>query len=426
MAGGLLGGFIGYGPYAGGQAGGYGGLLGGGLSPNMGLLSDTLTGLGVGLLSQQASPYPISPLAGVGRGLEYSNQLNQQRRATMQQQLQNQLAQRAADLQGQQFGLQKEQFGIEQQKAQREQQQYDQQQKAIAQFAQEHPDLGAMAQADPGAVFGAIAKQQFLPPTDVQRNYIMDGGDAKWGSLSNYQKFLAQAGANTTTVNMPPQENAFQQKYGMAEGEQAAALPTTAATAQGQINNLDRLQQTVSQLQQSGGNVGALAPLKQKATELSQAFGIDPTKLGLPSDAGPYEQVTAITNQLALQARNTANGQGMPGSMSDADRAFLQSSVPSIKDTPLGLQMKIETARRVAQRQVEAASVWQSGTYPHTQTGWEQFQKDWTAYNQNHPVFDEAFKKAAKNLPNETVPNMPNPNTPPKPMIVPTLPQGFQ
>lgn len=431
--------------------------LGGASNPYIGLLGDTLSGVGIGLLGSQRGQAG----AGVAQGLQYANQLGQQRKGNAFRDDQLKIAQ-------QQLAI-AQQSAAQQQQAFAQQQQQIAAQKAAAQsmfggpqanqagfrpsgagpgasasiasappsqaFAGMDPAqlqiLQQMAQADPGAAMGIAAQQAFPKPLDPSTNMKDYQFYAQQAAQSGQQPMpfndwslqQKRATANNTTLNMAPQESAFQNAYGGAQGKSAAGLADAAATAQGEINNLDALTGAVDQLKSLGGKTGSLAPMQQKATELMQAFNLDPTKVGLPANAGPYEQIEAITNQLTLQARNTANGQGMPGAMSDSDRGFLGKIPPSLSNVPEGLAAKVEIAKRVAGRQVEATSAWQSGKYEHTQAGYEKFQADWTKYNRDHPVFDDAFKKQVYGLANAA----PAPQGAPaqSPMIAPTLPPGF-
>jgi hypothetical protein len=250
------------------------------------------------------------------------------------------------------------------------------------------------AQADPGGALGLAAQQAFPRPVDPSsdmKNYkfYSDQETAAGRQPLPFNDWALQqkrASANMTTLNMPPQENAFQQKYGSAGGEAAGKMMyETIPAAQSRLNQLDALKSAVNALDAVGGDTGKLAPLKNKATALMQSLGMDPQTLGLPADAGPAQAISAITNKLALDARSTADGAGMPGAMSDSDREFLSQTVPNISDTPAGLKMKVEIAGKVAKRQTEAAAKW--AKYPQTQAGWAQFQQDWVAYNQQKPIF---------------------------------------
>jgi len=75
-----------------------------------------------------------------------------------------------------------------------------------------------------------------------------------------------------------------------------------------------------------------------EAKKLGAAMGID---LG---NAGPAEVLNSIGKQFALQLRNPAGGEGMPGAMSDQDRNFLASMVPGLTNTPQGNAMMVRLA----------------------------------------------------------------------------------
>jgi hypothetical protein len=401
------------------------------LSPQtLGLLGDTLSGVGMGLLNQRSGD---GMLSGIGSGLQYAQGLQQQRRLNASEEERRRIAQ--------------EQLAIQQQTALQQKAAFDQQQQQLMaqkQAAQSlfggqaipassqaspggaprpgtpagvsqpnpafanlsHAQLAALqqfAQADPGGALGFAVEQAFPKPSDPSsdmKNYkfYSDQETAMGRQPLPFNDWALQqkrATANMTTINMPKQEEAFQNKYGAAGGEAAGKLMyETIPGALSRISQLDALKSSVAALEAAGGDTNKIAPLKQKATELMHAFNMDPTALGLPADPGPYQAISAITNKLALDARSTADGAGMPGAMSDADRIFLTQTVPSIQDSPTGLKMKVEIAEKVARRQTEAAAQWNK--YPQTQAGWAQFQQDWIRYNQENPIFGpDDMKKIA-------------------------------
>lgn len=418
----------------------------------MGLLGDTLAGVGIGLLNQQPSNQPISLLGNLGGGLQYAQGLQQQRRSNQRMEEAQKIAQ--------------QQLAIQQQTAAQQKAAFDQQQqqlaakKAAAQsmfggqsipsnpmafpagappagssvgvtqpsqaFANlSHSQLAALQQysaADPDGAMSIALQQAFPKPSEspaTVKEYEYAVGQGYQGTLNDFIQQKARAGANSTTINMPPAEKAFQTNLGTAGGKAAGdLLYATVPAAQSQINNLDALKGAVASLEAAGGDVGKLAPLQKTATELMQAFNLDPQTLGLPSDAGPAQAITAITNRLALEARSTGDGTGMPGAMSDADRVFLQQSVPSIADTPAGLKMKIEIAERLAKRRIEAAQEW--AKYPKTEDGWTKFQFDWIKYNQQNPVFGKTDQEKVQALTGQApAPAKPKPSAAPGPTGLP-------
>jgi hypothetical protein len=83
--------------------------------------------------------------------------------------------------------------------------------------------------------------------------------------------------------------------------------------------------------QGTGGN--AVLELKKAAQGLG--FNLE----GIPA----AEAVRAIGNQFALQLRNPAGGEGMPGALSDSDRNFLVQSTPNLSNTRGGNQILVRT-----------------------------------------------------------------------------------
>jgi hypothetical protein len=83
--------------------------------------------------------------------------------------------------------------------------------------------------------------------------------------------------------------------------------------------------------QGTGGN--AVLELRKAA----QTFGIDVS--GVPG----AEAIRAIGNQFALQLRNPAGGEGMPGALSDSDRNFLVQSTPNLGNTRDGNRLLVRT-----------------------------------------------------------------------------------
>lgn len=353
-------------------------------------IGDTLTQLGIGLMGQGPSLTPQGgPLQGLAAGLQGANQMANQRLQQDSQAQQN-------TIQAGEYGMEKQKFDTAQQMTQMRQAALE---KAVIGLP---PDQQAAARADPEAFWKAYSEYTFMKPKfragdtrDIQQGaqsvtqeYQPDGS---WKELGRGPKF---AGPNQSIVNMPPVEGAFAKAFGGAEGDAAGKLANEVGpTSQQQIQNMQALQQAFGDLQSAGGDTGALANLQTRATQISQALGIDPSKLGLPTNAGPAETIKAISNQLALQMRNPGAGTGMPGSMSDADREYLSQTVANLGDTPQGFQAKVGMAQKAAERQLQMATLWNSGKYEQTQAGFRKFKQDWVAYVNANPLFGQADRK---------------------------------
>lgn len=236
--------------------------------------------------------------------------------------------------------------------------------------------------------------------------------DKGWAPLGVGAAFAPPNQVNVNTKT----ETAFGQAFGKGEGEAASALANDVGNAAvSQIQQLDALKQAVGALQSAGGDTGALARLGLQATQIAQGLGLDPKSLGLPENAGPAETINAISNRLAMEARNPAGGAGMPGAMSDADRAFLSQTVPNLGDSPQGIAMKIDIAQKAAARKAQMSAEWNA--YPdQTQAGWSKFKQDWKKYTDANPLFD-----ASQTPPTPEAPK--SPTTGPQPGVTE---DGFQ
>jgi hypothetical protein len=140
-------------------------------------------------------------------------------------------------------------------------------------------------------------------------------------------------------------EDAFQTAQAKAAADQATALGAAIDASRTRVANLNNLEALLSR---PGVPQGFGAEWELSGKRLATALGF---KVEGVAEA---EAATAITNQLALAARDTANGQGMPGAMSDADRVFLVNINAGIHRTPAGNKLMIQIGRDIAQYQMRA------------------------------------------------------------------------
>lgn len=94
---------------------------------------------------------------------------------------------------------------------------------------------------------------------------------------------------------------------------------------------------------------GALAENISGLKNLGASFNVD--MKGLSSE----QAAEAITNKMALALRSTADGGGMPGAMSDADRNFLKALTPNLTKSPEGRAKIMDAQQKLAQRQIDVA-----------------------------------------------------------------------
>lgn len=185
----------------------------------------------------------------------------------------------------------------------------------------------------PGASDGTVAGYGALPE-------ILDP------RVQQAKRSIAKAGASNVNVNTR-QETEESKVVGKGFGEQYVGIQNADFSANNKIATLDRL----STLMQ-GVNTGKLEPSRMQLAAAAESLGMkfDP-------NLGSKQAIEAISNEMALQARNPSGGAGMPGALSDKDREFLTNITPSMSKTPEGNRLIIDTNRRLAQRDKQVAKI---------------------------------------------------------------------
>lgn len=140
-------------------------------------IGDTLSQLGIGLMSQQPSTTPQNPLMGLAQGLQGANQMMGQRQEQNMQQ-------DRADMAQAQFGMQKQQFDYEQQKQAKqdafEQAQNAQLEKLITGLT---PEQQAAARGNKEAFFKAYSESLFPKAEGPQSSIAKLNADLKAGRI---------------------------------------------------------------------------------------------------------------------------------------------------------------------------------------------------------------------------------------------------
>jgi ribosome-binding protein aMBF1 (putative translation factor) len=197
------------------------------------------------------------------------------------------------------------------------------------------------------------------------------------------KRAIAAAGASRTNVNMPPIESEEQKALGKDLAEQYSTTQKTAMSSSGLLNKLNRAEQLMQ-----GINTGKLAPAANEVAAVAESFGIklDP-KL-------PQKQAfSALSNELALRAKNAGGENLMPGAMSEADRTFLQQMSPSMSNTHEGNRLIIETNKRLAKRDVEIAKM--AREYRNKNRTLNGFAEELANFSDKNPLFKDIQPAAA-------------------------------
>lgn len=125
--------------------------------------------------------------------------------------------------------------------------------------------------------------------------------------------------------------------------------------------------------------------MAQTGFELAR-FG---TSLGVTIDKNlpNKEAAVALANEVALDLRSTADGGGMPGALSDADREFLRSMTPQLGQTAEGRKKVIESRVAVWKREQKVAEMARQYRQKHGTVD-EDFFNQLQAWSNRNPIFN--------------------------------------
>lgn len=215
-----------------------------------------------------------------------------------------------------------------------------------------------------------------------------------------YQEAL-RVSMNTpgVSVNMQPGESKANEELGKAVGSRLAAQLDAGDKALSNFQTLSLMESAAAQYVEEGGALGALATPQAFATSLMQAVNVDPSSLGLPQDAGPAQVLNSLSNKLVLG--KIGGPDGMPANnFSDADREFIESTVPRLNDTPDAFRAKLFIDRRMSERAISIGEIVSEG-YSAGKTA-QQISAD-VAKARRQPLFSpEEIKSLKANDPGST------------------------
>lgn len=190
---------------------------------------------------------------------------------------------------------------------------------------------------------------------------------------------------NPTSVNINNQgESSYASQRGKDLAGSMADIQNKAISAYTTKGQLGVLDSALSQSPQGWGG-----DTLQNVRKAAAAFGINTGNLS------GGDLVNSISNQLALQLRNPANGGGMPGSLSDADRAFLSNMVPSLTNVAGGNKLIVQAAEAVEQRKIDIAKMATKYAKDHGQID-DGFFQQVADYSDANPLFDSLNKQLLK------------------------------
>lgn len=203
-----------------------------------------------------------------------------------------------------------------------------------------------------------------------------DGQPRMRPGVFNAKTQIASAGAGKGLTFV--QEKEEDKAVGKAFGEQYVKIQNAGFNSQSRVAKLERMEHLLNGLE-----TGKLTPMMTEAKAMLESLGIK-----VDDKLGNAQAVAALSNELALAARNTSEGAGMPGAMSDADRVFLSQTVPGLAKTPAGNRLLIETNKRIAKREAEVAKIARDYRKKHGRLD-EGFYDELHQFSEANPLFSD-------------------------------------
>lgn len=234
----------------------------------------------------------------------------------------------------------------------------------------------ALAQQE-GAKIGAqeAAKAPYGSPE------VLKGAGQGGSDLIIPKVNVPQLNGKITTAS--PADVEYAKEGAKTSSEQMKGIQTAGLQAPGKIAKYQQLGKLLE-----GYEGGALSASGMHLAQTANSLG-----LKIDKDLPNKEAAASLTNQLALSLRSTANGEGMPGAMSDADRNFLMSSVPSLSQTAQGRRQMVDMQVAIHQRDQDVSSMarkWQQkygridAVNPNSGKGFFDNLNEWSSAN---PLF---------------------------------------
>jgi hypothetical protein len=220
-------------------------------------------------------------------------------------------------------------------------------------------------------------------PTETTLALLAQERDANNNPTPDAQKALAAlellnkgkaAGAPKTTVTVE-REKKEQGKIGEYLGESYGKFQEGANKARGTMGTLSTIEKNLE-----GITTGKITPAATVVAAWAKSLGVN-----IDPNIGAKQAVQAFTSQLALQLRNTGEGAGMPGQLSDKDREFLMGMTPGLEKTVEGNKEIISSWKKLAKRQIDVAkkaTEWLDKK--GTMQGFDSYIADWSEKN---PLF---------------------------------------
>jgi hypothetical protein len=207
-------------------------------------------------------------------------------------------------------------------------------------------------------------------------------GDYK-AAVNEYEQSLKGGGAAASGglgQTPSPQQKEYSVSRAKEFSESMANVNSGAVKARGMMTKLGALEKYY---RDPGVVSGKLAGTISWMKGLADSFGIDIK--GKKSE----DVIEAVTNSMALELRNTGEGGGMPGAMSDADRNYLVNMTPNLSKTAEGRNELIKVYKSMHQRTIDVQRQAMAYERKHGQLD-DGFQEELSRWSAANPLFEQS------------------------------------
>jgi len=163
------------------------------------------------------------------------------------------------------------------------------------------------------------------------------------GTLLDFMKEKAAAGATRVNTNVNTGDKAYDTALAKDLAETHVGALKAGTNAQGTLNTIGVMEKAASDPNFYSGTASGLVTAYKKG---ASALGIEGADA-----AQPNELFSKMANKLVIDSSGGSLGAGI----SNADRAFIESTVPNLTNTPAGNKAIFDTMKKVAQRQQQVA-----------------------------------------------------------------------
>jgi hypothetical protein len=257
--------------------------------------------------------------------------------------------------------------------------------------AMANPNLPA-AQKDMAKTLLTRALDESKTPDKIKMLQQLKQQSGYQGSILDLEKELRAAGKAEINIDQKA-ETAEAKAAGEAAGKRRADMFAAAGAAGKTLTNLSRMESLLNQMSQ-----GKIEPARLNISAWAKSMGLNDDvarSIGLdPSAVGSAQAVQSLVNESVLGKIGPG---GFPANnFSDADRQFITQIFPSLGDDPRANKIRIESARRMANLDVERAKAYQAFKRDpkNKGLGFEDFELNWADKMSSRDMFGDLRREA--------------------------------